>query len=139
MLNIKLPANYRPTDDEEFMNARQREYFRQKLLRWRDELLRGSTETLAHLQAGGLQEPDTADRAALETDTAVELRTRNRERKLLAKIDAALRRIDDGTYGFCVETHEPIGLARLEARPTATLSLEAQERHERQERIQRED
>ena len=139
MPKIKIPDTYRPSDDEEFMNPRQREYFRQKLLRWRDELLRGSTETLAHLQTGGLQEPDTADRAALEADTAVELRTRNRERKLLSKIDAALRRIDEGTYGYCIETHEPIGLARLEARPTATLSLEAQERHERRERIQRED
>ncbi len=121
------------------MNPRQREYFRQKLLRWRADLLQGSTETLHHLQAGGLQEPDAADRAMLEADTAIELRTRDRERKLIAKIDEALRRIEDGTYGYCEETNEPIGLRRLEARPTATLSIEAQERHERHERTHRDD
>jgi len=136
---IRLPRHYRPSDEEEFMNPRQREYFRQKLLQWRADLLQGSTETLHHLQAGGLQEADAADRATLEAGTAIELRTRDRERKLIAKIDEALRRIEDGTYGYCEETNEPIGLRRLEARPTATLSIEAQERHEQHERTHRDD
>ncbi len=139
MEKIELPPDYRPCDSDEFMNPRQREYFRRKLVAWRDELLRGSTETLGYLQAGGLQKPDIADRASLETGTSIELRTRDRERKLLAKIDATLRRIEDVTYGYCAETNEPIGLRRLEARPNATLSLEAQERHERHERVRRDD
>ena len=134
-----LPPDYRPTDEEPFMNPMQREYFRQKLLAWRSELLQESTETLQHLQEESLAEPDIADRASLETDRSLELRTRDRERKLIAKIDDALRRIDDGTYGYCEETSEPISLRRLEARPIATLSVEAQERHERMERTHRDD
>ena len=134
-----LPPDYRPNEDEEFMNPMQREYFRQKLLAWRSELLQESSETLNHLQEESLSEPDIADRASLETDRSLELRTRDRERKLIAKIDEALRRIEEGTYGFCEETSEPISLRRLEARPIATLSIEAQERHERMERTHRED
>ena len=134
-----LPPDYRPNDDEPFMNPMQREYFRQKLLAWRSELLQESTETLQHLQEESLAEPDIADRASLETDRSLELRSRDRERKLISKIDEALRRIDDGTYGYCEETSEPISLRRLEARPIATLSLEAQERHERMERTHRDD
>jgi DnaK suppressor protein len=134
-----LPPDYRPTDKEKFMNPLQREYFRQKLLAWRAELLQESSETLHHLQEESLAEPDIADRASLETDRALELRTRDRERKLISKIDEALRSIEDGSYGYCVETGEPIGLRRLEARPIATLSLEAQERHERMERTHRDD
>lgn len=121
------------------MNEYQTEYFRQKLLRWRADLLRESDETLQHLQEGGLQEPDIADRAQAEADRTLELRTRDRARKLIAKIDAALQRIQDGSYGFCEETHEPIGVRRLEARPIATLSIEAQERHERLERTHRDE
>lgn len=121
------------------MSARQREYFRQRLLRWKEELLRESSNTLHSLQQDSLQSPDIADRASAETDRAVELRTRDRERKLIQKIDEALHRIEDGSYGFCEETGEPIGVRRLEARPIATLSLEAQERHERMERIYRDD
>ena len=121
------------------MNPMQLEYFRQKLLRWRAELLQESNETLQHLQEESLSEPDIADRASLETDRALELRTRDRERKLIAKIDEALKRIEDGTYGYCEETAEPISLRRLEARPIATLSIEAQERHERMERTHRDD
>jgi DnaK suppressor protein len=121
------------------MNARQREYFRQKLLRWRSELLDESTETIKHLQAESLAEPDMADRASLEADRALELRTRDRQRKLISKIDEALLRLEDGSYGFCEETSEPIALRRLEARPIATLSVEAQERHERMERTRRDD
>ncbi len=121
------------------MNAKMREYFRQKLLDWREELLRESSETIQHLQSESLAEPDIADRASLETDRSLELRTRDRERKLIAKIDMALQRIEDGTYGYCEETDEPISLRRLEARPIATLSIEAQERHERMERTQRDD
>jgi DnaK suppressor protein len=136
---VKLPVNYRPSEGEKFMNAQQREYFRRRLLGWRDELLRESNATLQHLQEDSVQSPDVADRASAETDRAVELRTRDRERKLLAKIQAALQRIEDGTYGYCEETGEPIGVRRLEARPIATLSLEAQERHERMEKIYRED
>ncbi len=134
-----LPPDYRPSEDEPFMNPMQREYFRQKLLKWRADLLRESYETLHHLQEESLAEADLTDRASLETDRALELRTRDRERKLLSKIDAALRRIEDGTYGYCEETNEPIGLRRLEARPIATLTVEAQERHERRERSYREE
>lgn len=138
-MTVTLPPDYRPSDDEPFMNERQREYFRQKLLKWRQELLREAEETLEHLQEGGLQEPDLADRASAEMDRALELRTRDRARKLISKIDAALGRIEDGSYGYCEETHEPISLKRLEARPIATLSIEAQERHERMERTHRTD
>ncbi|HYC04640.1 MAG TPA: RNA polymerase-binding protein DksA [Azospirillaceae bacterium] len=134
-----LSPDYRPSEDEEFMNPVMTEFFRQKLLRWRAELLRESTETLNNLQDGGIQEPDIADRASAETDRSLELRTRDRERKLIAKIDAALQRIEDGEYGYCEETGEPIGVRRLEARPIATLSLEAQERHERLERTHRDE
>jgi len=134
-----LPPDYRPSDDEEFMNPIQREYFRQKLLRWRAELLAESSETLESLKKESLAEPDLNDRATLETDRSRELRTRDRERKLVAKIDEALERIEDGTYGFCEVTDEPIGIGRLEARPIATMTLEAQERHERRERTHRDD
>lgn len=134
-----LPPDYRPKASETFMNELQREYFRQKLLAWKEDILEESTETLQHLQEESLQEADIADRASLETDRALELRTRDRQRKLIAKIDAALQRIDDGTYGYCEETNEPIGLKRLEARPIATLSIEAQERHERLERTYRDE
>jgi DnaK suppressor protein len=134
-----LPPDYRPSDDEEFMNPLQLEYFRQKLLRWREELLAESSETLQHLKEESLAEPDLTDRASLETERSIELRTRDRERKLISKIDAALSRIEDGSYGYCEETDEPISLRRLEARPIATLSLEAQERHERMERTHRDD
>jgi DnaK suppressor protein len=134
-----LPPDYRPSDEEEFMNPLQLEYFRQKLLRWRAELLAESTETLQHLKEESLSEPDLTDRASLETERSIELRTRDRERKLISKIDAALLRIEDGSYGFCEETDEPISIRRLEARPIATLSLEAQERHESMERTHRDD
>jgi DnaK suppressor protein len=134
-----LPPDYRPSDDEEFMNPLQVEYFRQKLLRWRAELLADSTGTLRHLQEESLLKPDLTDRASLETERAVELRTRDRARKLISKIDAALARIDSGTYGFCEETDQPIGVRRLEARPIATLTIEAQERHERMERTYRDE
>jgi DnaK suppressor protein len=131
--------NYRPSDKEPFMNERQREYFRLKLLSWRDDILKEAKETLQHLQAENENHPDLADRASSETDRAIELRARDRQRKLIAKIDAALVRLDDGTYGYCEETGEPISLRRLEARPIATLSIEAQERHERRERVYRDD
>ena len=134
-----LPPGYKPSVGEEFMNPMQLEYFRQKLLRWRAELLDDSIETRSSLQNENLAEPDLADRATRETDRAIELRTRDRERKLISKIDEALRRIDEGSYGYCEETKEPISLGRLEARPIATLSLEAQERHERMERTHRDD
>ncbi|MBP5856970.1 RNA polymerase-binding protein DksA [Marivibrio halodurans] len=134
-----LPPDYRPTEEEEFMNPLQVEYFRQKLLRWRQELLQESSETLESMQEESLAQPDLTDRASLETDRAIELRARDRERKLIAKIDAALQRIADGSYGYCEVTEEPISLRRLEARPIATLSLEAQEAHERQERLHRDD
>ncbi|HEY5211292.1 MAG TPA: RNA polymerase-binding protein DksA [Stellaceae bacterium] len=134
-----IPANYRPSEDEEFMNPRQLEYFRQKLLQWREELLVESSGTLMNIKDGGLSQPDVTDRATLETDRSLELRTRDRERKLVSKIDEALQRIEDGRYGYCEDTDEPIGLRRLEARPIATLSLEAQERHERRERTHRDD
>jgi len=130
---------YRPTEDEEFMNERQLEYFKQKLLDWKEDILRESRETLSHLQTETENHPDLADRASSETDRALELRTRDRQRKLIAKIDAALRRIEDGTYGFCEDTGEPISLKRLDARPIATLSIEAQERHERREKVYRDD
>ncbi len=134
-----LPQDYHPSEDEEFMSPRQVEYFRQKLMRWRADLLADSTETLRHLQEESLLKPDLTDRASLETERAIELRTRDRERKLISKIDAALSRLDSGTYGYCEETDEPIGIRRLEARPIATLSIEAQERHERMERTHRDD
>lgn len=134
-----LPPDYRPSDDEPFMNPMMREYFRQRLLRWRADLLKESSETLQSLQSESLQEADLGDRASMESDRSIELRTRDRERKLIAKIDSALRRMEDGSYGYCEETGDPIGVARLEARPIATLSIEAQERHERLERTQRED
>jgi DnaK suppressor protein len=133
-----LPPDYKPSDAEPFMNPVMREYFRQKLMRWRLQLLQESTETLQHLQQDNVPEADLTDRASSETDRSIELRTRDRERKLIQKIDEALRRIEENTYGFCEETAEPIGIRRLEARPIATLSLEAQERHERLERTQRE-
>jgi DnaK suppressor protein len=132
-------AAYRPSDDEPFMNERQLEYFKQKLLSWKEDILRESRETVSHLQKETENHADLADRASSETDRALELRTRDRQRKLISKIDQALRRIEDGSYGYCEETGEPIGLARLDARPTATLSLEAQERHERRERVHRDD
>jgi len=139
-MSIKLPLGYQPTDTEPFMNDVMKEYFRQKLLAWRDELLRESGATLSHLQQeGGAQEADLADRATTETDRALELRTRDRERKLIAKIDAALERIVEGNYGYCEETGEPIGVRRLDARPIATMSIEAQERHERLERTHRDE
>ena len=131
--------DYRPSEDEEFMNERQLEYFKQKLINWKEDILRESRETLTHLQAETENHPDIADRATSETDRAHELRTRDRQRKLISKIDEALRRIEDGSYGYCEETGEPIGVARLDARPIATLSLEAQERHERRERVHRDD
>jgi DnaK suppressor protein len=134
-----LPEHYRPSEDEEFMNPLQVEYFRQKLMRWRSELLADSAETLRSLQEESLLKPDLTDRASLETERSIELRTRDRERKLISKIDAALHRLDSGTYGYCEETEEPIGIRRLEARPIATLSIEAQERHERMERTHRDD
>jgi DnaK suppressor protein len=130
---------YRPTDDEPFMNDRQREYFRRKLLLWKEEILREARETIAALQNENENHPDIADRASSETDRAIELRARDRQRKLIAKIDAALARIEDGTYGYCEETGEPIALKRLDARPIATLSVEAQERHERREKVYRDD
>lgn len=138
-MGARLPKNYRPSDDEPFMNAKQREYFRRKLLGWREELEAESRETLNKLQEGPVNEPDVADRASREADRSLELRTRDRERKLISKIDAALARIDEGTYGYCEETGDPIGLQRLEARPIATLGIEAQERHERLEKTYRDD
>jgi DnaK suppressor protein len=138
-MGIHLPANYRPSDDEPFMNAKQVEYFRRKLLRWRDEILAEYNLTLQHLQEDTVQEPDIADRASTESERSLELRTRDRQRKLIGKINAALRRIDDGSYGYCEETGEPISLRRLEARPIATLSIEAQERHERREKTYRDE
>jgi DnaK suppressor protein len=138
-MSPSLPPDYRPSEDEPFMSPMQLEYFRQKLLRWRAELLQDSSETVQHMQEESLHQPDLTDRASLETDRALELRTRDRERKLITKIDLALRRIEEGSYGYCEETNEPIGVRRLEARPIATLSLEAQERHERLERTHRDE
>lgn len=134
-----LPDDYRPAEDEPFMNERQTEYFRRKLLHWKSELLAGSRDTIEGLQDNTRNIPDMADRASEETDRALELRTRDRQRKLVAKIDAALRRIDEGEYGYCDVTGEPISLKRLDARPIATMSLEAQERHERREKVHRDD
>jgi len=138
-MSVTLPPDYKPSDEEEFMNPQQLEYFRQKLLRWKAELVREANETLSNLTEQNLQQPDMADRASLETEHSIELRTRDRERQLISKLNSALKRIEDGTYGYCEETDEPIGLRRLEARPIATLSLEAQERHERMERTHRDD
>ncbi len=139
MTESVIDEGYRPAEDEPFMNERQREYFRRKLIRWKHDILKEAQETLATLQSENENHPDLADRASSETDRAIELRARDRQRKLIAKIDAALERLEDGTYGYCEETGEPIGLRRLEARPIATLSLEAQERHERMERVHRDD
>ena len=130
---------YRPTDKEPFMNERQRDYFRSKLLAWREDILKEAKETLLHLQEENVNHPDLADRASSETDRSSELRSRDRQRQLISKIDEALSRIDDGTYGYCEETGEPISIRRLEARPIATLSVEAQERHERREKVYRDD
>ena len=131
--------NYRPSDKEPFMNDRQREYFRDKLLAWKDEILKEAKETLQHLQDENQNHPDLADRASSETDWAIELRARDRQRKLISKINAALQRIEDNIYGYCEETGEPISLMRLEARPIATLSVEAQERHEKREKVYRDE
>jgi DnaK suppressor protein len=136
---IELPEGYTPSESEEFMNERQKEYFRRKLKAWKDEILRESRSTLSNLQEDVGTLPDLADRASTETDRALELRARDRQRKLISKIESALRRIEEGEYGYCEETGEPISLARLDARPVATLSLEAQERHERSERVHRDD
>jgi DnaK suppressor protein len=136
---IFIPEDYRPAEGEPFMNDRQVEYFRRKLIAWRSDLLDESRDTVAGLQDGTRNIPDVADRASEETDRALELRTRDRQRKLISKIDSALRRVDDGEFGYCEETGEPISLKRLDARPIATLSLEAQERHERREKVHRDD
>jgi DnaK suppressor protein len=138
-IDIELPEGYKPSESEEYMNPVQLEYFRRKLLSWRDELLLESQDTLNHLREENWQEPDITDRATLETDAALELRTRDRYRKLIGKIDAALNRIAEGTYGYCEESGEEIGIKRLEARPIATLSIEAQEKHERLEKQHRDD
>ncbi|MCI7485978.1 MAG: RNA polymerase-binding protein DksA [Alphaproteobacteria bacterium] len=132
--SIVLPPDYKPSADEEYMNDMQLEYFRQKLENWKKSIVSQSVDTLADLRQGGLNQPDEIDRASMETDKSLDLRTKDRIRKLISKIDAALDRIEDGTYGYCEETGEPIGLDRLEARPVATLSIEAQERHERMEK-----
>ena len=136
---IKIPDGYKPSEKEEFMNPMQLAYFRKKLLDWKNELLNGASDTILGLSEETLQKPDAADRAQLEADASITLRARDRERKLISKIDAALRRIDDGSYGYCQDTDEPINLKRLEARPIASLSLDAQEKHERMEKIHRED
>ncbi|MBW7836358.1 MAG: RNA polymerase-binding protein DksA [Sphingomonadales bacterium] len=136
---VELPKGYRPHDKEPFMNEKQLEYFRRKLLAWKEDILRDSKETLQHLQEDSLREPDVADRASSETDWSVELRARDRQRKLIAKIDAALERIRHGEYGYCEVTGEPISLERLDARPIATMTLEAQEQHERQEKVHRDE
>ena len=138
-MTVTVPPGYQPKEDEPFMNPVMKEYFSQKLTSWKEELRRESGETLQHLQEVSLQEPDIADRASLETEHSLELRTRDRERKLIQKIEAALRRLDEDSYGYCEETGEPISVRRLEARPIATLSLESQERHERMERTHRDD
>jgi len=134
---IKLPKDYKPSDDEKFMNARQKAYFLNKLTMWRDEIVRLNRETVYHLHEETGKHPDAADRATSETDRALELRARDRQRKLIDKIETAMERIEEGTYGYCEETGEPISLKRLDARPVATLSVEAQERHERRERVYR--
>jgi DnaK suppressor protein len=138
-MSFELEVDYRPSDDEPFMNERQTEYFRLKLLAWKDDILKESRETLGHLQDENHVLPDIADRASSETDRSLELRTRDRQRKLISKIESALKRIADGTYGYCEETGDPISLKRLDARPIATLSIEAQERHEKRERVYRDD
>lgn len=138
-MSLPKEPNYRPSQKEPFMNERQRDYFRQKLLDWKEDILKEAKETLQHLQDENQNHSDLADRASSETDRAIELRARDRQRKLIAKIDSALLRLEDGTYGYCEETGEPISLKRLEARPIATLSVEAQERHERRERIYRDE
>ena len=138
-MSIELEDDYRPSDDEPFMNDRQREYFRRKLLQWKEDILRESKETLQNLQNENTNLPDIADRASSETDRAIELRARDRQRKLISKIEAAIKRIEDGSYGYCEETVEPISLKRLDARPIATLSIEAQERHERREKVYRDE
>ncbi len=138
-MDTRVSAKYRPSNDESFMNAKQKAYFRRKLLSWRQGLVRESNQTLQHLQEDTLAEPDIADRASAESERSLELRTRDRERKLIGKIDAALKRIEEGSYGYCEETGEPISLRRLEARPIATLSIDAQERHERREKVYRDD
>ena len=135
----RMNGKYKPKDSESFMNERQKEYFREKLSNWKEDILRESKETLQNLQDENQNQPDPADRASSETDRAIELRARDRQRKLISKIDSALQRIDAGTYGYCEETGDPISLKRLDARPIATLSLEAQERHERRERVYRDD
>jgi DnaK suppressor protein len=139
MASATQTENYRPSEDEPFMNDRQKDYFRRKLLSWKEEILQEARETLATLQAESENHADIADRASSETDRAIELRARDRQRKLISKIDAAIGRLDDGTYGYCEETGDPISLKRLDARPIATLSIEAQERHERRERVYRDD
>lgn len=138
-MSLEMPETYQPSEEEPFMSSQQIEYFRRRLLTWRDQLLQESNETITHLQEEPQLEADLVDCAANETDRTIELRARDRERKLINKIEGALRRIEDGSYGYCDETGEPIGVRRLEARPIATLSLEAQERHERRERLQRND
>ena len=139
MSEVSLPSNYRPTEKEKFMGVRQQQFFRQRLQGWRDEILRDTQGTMQNLQDDDGQAPDIADRATTESERSIELRTRDRQRKLVIKIDAALERIEDGSYGYCDDTGEPIGLKRLEARPIATLSIEAQERHERRERVHRDE
>jgi DnaK suppressor protein len=138
-MSVAKEKTYKPSPKEPFMNEQQKTYFRQKLLDWRDDILKEAKETLQHLQDENQNHPDVADRASSETDRSIELRSRDRQRKLISKIDAALGRIEDGTYGYCEETGEPISLKRLEARPIATLSIEAQERHERRERVYRDE
>jgi len=138
-MTVAVDETYRPSEDEPFMNERQKDYFRRKLLVWKDDILRESRETLTALQNESENHSDLADRASSETDRAIELRARDRQRKLIAKIDSALNRLEEGSYGYCEETGEPIGLKRLDARPIATLSIEAQERHERRERVYRDD
>jgi DnaK suppressor protein len=138
-MNALVDIDYKPSDDEPFMNERQAAYFRQKLNAWKEDILRESRETITHLQDENHVLPDLADRASSETDRSLELRARDRQRKLISKIDAALLRIENGTYGYCEETGDPIGIARLDARPIATLSLEAQEMHERREKVYRDE
>ena len=138
-MGLELPPTYRPSEDEPFMNERQREYFRRRLIQWKEEIIREAKDTLTNLAQDSVSHADLADRASSEAERANELRARDRQRKLISKIDSALRRIEEGTYGFCEDTGDPISLRRLEARPIATLSLEAQERHERRERVYRDD
>ena len=138
-MTTMLAEDYKPSDSEPFMNERQIEYFRRKLLNWKEDIIKESKETISHLQEENHILPDVADRASSETDRSLELRTRDRQRKLISKIDAALKRIDDRSYGYCEDTGEPIGLKRLDARPIATLSIEAQERHEKRERVYRDE